>query len=256
MDCLQSMYNSKLKHYTYMQSCLHSDFISQWIQWKQYQLYHKYIGSISYYTFLISYMAKENRAHMKELCLQCTCCARHQKDKHILYRENSYNVPHVDDDEDDYRNDSCICFCPCRHLYRDILRSEEIEQCGSIQNHPKYPYIRYVERKREKWIQRYFSTELTNHSNTLRICYTDLNETFHNHRRDKSSDYYKQLYISCKKEVSYYKSRVDRLLIQTNAIYHYFLECDSIEYNIIDVDSDEDYEEMYDWSEDDNESYS
>jgi hypothetical protein len=56
--------------------------------------------------------------------------------------------------------------------------------------------------------------------------------------------------------VSYYKSRVDRLLIQTNTIYHYFLECDSIEYNIIDVDSDEDYEEMYDWSEDDNESYS
>lgn len=234
-----------------MQSCLHSDFISQWIQWKQYQLYNKYMGSISYYTFLISYMTTEDKAHLKELCLQCTCCSRHQKDKHILCRDDA-SVEH----KDDYRDDSCICFCSCRHMYRDILRSEEIKQCGSIRNHPKYSYMRYVERKREKWIQRYFSTELTNHSNKLHICYNDLHETFRNYKQDKSSDYYKQLYVSCKKDVSYYKSRVDRLLIQTNAIYHYLLECDSREYNIIDVDSDEDYDEMYDWSEDDNQSYS
>lgn len=230
-----------------MRSCLHSELISRCITFKQFQLYHDYNGSLSYYTFLNSHLTSDDKMHIKQMCLQCTCCYRHQKKKHHLYREDTNKQ------KEHSRND--VCFCSCRHMYRDILRSEEIEQAGSIINHPDYPYIRYVERKREKWIERYFSIELNNNNNKLQLCYKELNKAF-NRKQTRSSDYNRQYYDLCKKDVLYYQHKVDRLLTQTSAMYHYFLECNSLEYNIIDIDSDDDYDEMYEWSDDDNESYS
>lgn len=255
MLCVQSMYNSKLKHYTYIQSQLNSDFISKWIHLKQFQLYHKYNGNISYYTFLISYLKPDEKTHMKQMCMKCTCCSRHQKHKHHLYKQYTHDES---TECSKYKiENSCLCFCSCRHLYRDILRCEEIEQYDSIVNHPEYPSIRYIERKREKWIERYFSIELYNNNNKLHLCHKELNNVFNRrYKQGKTSDEDRLYYDYCKKNVLYYQRKVDRLLSQDSAMYHYFLACNSIEYNVIDIDSDEDYDDMYDWSEDDNESYS